>query len=371
MTFEAFDLDPSVLDALREIEYTTPTPVQEETIPLILDGHDMIATAETGSGKTAACAIPICHRVDVQSNTIQALIIVPTRELALQYATETQKIGKVKKVQTFALFGGEDLDLQRAKLKSGVHVLVATPGRLIDFIYSRMIDLSHVVMLILDEADQMLSMGFIEDLEFIMDCLVQRHQTLLFSATMPKEIQDIAVLRMREPREVRLIGKNPSPALLEHKFFFCSNSSAKIQELLQLLMKLEIKQGIIFGNSRREVEKLSSILKKHFRLVDYLHGGLAQNIRNLITNKFAKGKLKFLVASDIAARGLDFSNVTHVINLHFPPDQESYLHRAGRTGRSGTAGVCITFVSKRELGKVRRLMRYLNKKEPDWITHKP
>ncbi|MCP5469455.1 MAG: DEAD/DEAH box helicase [Chlamydiales bacterium] len=371
MTFETFELDPLVLDALREIDYTKPTPIQEQTIPIVLGGHDLIATAETGSGKTAACAIPVCSLVDVKCHKIQGLIVVPTRELALQYATETQKIGKVKKISTFALFGGEDMDLQRAKLKDGVHVLVATPGRLIDLIYSRQIDLTGVTTLVLDEADQMLSMGFIEDLEFIMDCLVQKHQTLLFSATMPKEIQDIAVTRMNNAREIRLISKNPTPDQLEHKFAFCKNPGKKEEEVVKLLSHLEMKQCIIFGNSRREVEKLCQQLKKRFGPMEYLHGGLTQNVRTSITSKFARGKIKFLIASDVAARGLDFSNVTHVINLHFPHDQESYLHRSGRTGRKGAKGTCITFVCKRELGKVKRLMHYLKRKKPDWLGAPP
>ncbi len=371
MTFESFALDQTVLDALREIDYTSATPVQEKTIPLVLAGHDIIATAETGSGKTAACAIPVCSLIDKSEKRIQALIVVPTRELALQYATETQKIGKIKNVKTFAIFGGEDMGLQLAKLKDGVDVLVATPGRLIDLIYSRRIDLTGVKILVLDEADQMLSMGFIEDLEFIMDCLVQTHQVLLFSATMPKEIQNIAVMRMKNPREIRLIGDKPAPDKLEHKFIFCPNPHKKMEELAKLLTELPIKQCIIFGNARHEVEKLCDQLKNRYGPMDFLQGGLDQRMRTTITGKFARGKTKFLVASDVAARGLDFSNVTHVINLHFPRDQESYMHRSGRTGRIGEKGTCITLVTKRDFPAIKRLVHYLQKKEPDWLGNPP
>lgn len=371
MTFEALGLDAAVLDALRLVDFTKPTAVQEKTIPLILGGHDLIATAETGSGKTAACAIPICSLIDKNEPRIQALIVVPTRELALQYATETQKIGKVKNVKTFAIFGGEDMGLQLAKLKDGVDVLVATPGRLIDLVYGRRIDLTGVRMLVLDEADQMLSMGFIEDLEFIMDCLVQTHQTLLFSATMPKEIQEIAVTRMKNPREVRLIGKKPAPDQLEHRFLFCKNPQEKLAQITKLLEDLSVDQCIIFGNARHEVEKLCYQLKKKFGPMDFIHGGLDQKLRTAITSKFARGKLKFLVASDVAARGLDFSKVTHVINLHFPHDQESYLHRSGRTGRIGAKGTCITLVTRRDFGRVKKLMQYLKKKAPDWLGSAP
>ncbi|MCH9610198.1 MAG: DEAD-box ATP-dependent RNA helicase CshA [Chlamydiales bacterium] len=371
MSFESFDLDPAVIEALVAIDFTKPTAVQEKTLPLILGGHDIIATAETGSGKTAACAIPLCSQIDKNESKIQVLIVVPTRELALQYATETQRIGKFKKVKTFAIFGGEDMDLQLAKLKAGVDVLVATPGRLIDLIYARRIDLTGVRHLVLDEADQMLSMGFIEDLEFIMDCLVQTHQVLLFSATMPKEIQDIAVTRMKNPQHVKLIGKKPAPDKLEHKFLFCRNPHKKQEQLAKLLDDLPIKQCIIFGNARHEVEKLCSSLKKKYGPMDYLHGGLDQRMRTSITGKFARGKLKFLVASDVAARGLDFSNVTHVINLHFPHDQESYLHRSGRTGRIGAKGTCVTLVTKRDFGKVKKLISYLKRKSPDWLGEAP
>lgn len=370
MTFEAFNLDPLILDAIRDLGYEKATPIQEEAIPRVLEGRDLIALAETGSGKTAACAIPVCHKVNQNVNHIQALIVVPTRELALQYATETQKIGKVKKVKAFALFGGEDMDLQRAKIKGGVQVMIATPGRLIDFVFSRAIDLSHVEMLVLDEADQMLGMGFYEDLEFIINCLNHPHQTLLFSATMPKQIKEIAKNHMKNPMEISLISNTPTPATLEHQLFFCSHPGKKGEDLVALLKNLNPNQCLIFANARHEVERLYRDLKLKLSSVDFLHGGLEQSLRSVITNKFQRGKIRFLVATDIAARGLDFSNVTHVINYHFPLDDETYMHRAGRTGRSGREGTCVTLVTRRELSKVKRLSKMLQK-EPQWINQKP
>ncbi len=370
MRFEEFPLDPTVLDSLRAANYVEATPIQAQTIPIVLEGHDLIALAETGSGKTAACAIPLCHLADTSSFHIQVLIIVPTRELALQYSTEAQKIGKIKGVKLFAIFGGEDMDLQLAKLKSGVHILVATPGRLIDLIYSRRIDLTHVKTLVFDEADQMLGMGFIEDLEFIMDCLVQDHQTLLFSATMPKEIRMIAKNYMKNPKELSLITGKPAPSNLSHQFFFCQNPRHKTEDLIALLKKVDPAQCLIFSNSRREVEELQRRVKRAFPSTDFLHGGLAQSARTVVTNKFHKKRIRYLVATDIAARGLDFSGVTHVIHFHLPRDQETYLHRSGRTGRQGRSGVAITLITQRDLRSLERLLTTLDRKAI-WIGRPP
>jgi ATP-dependent RNA helicase DeaD len=370
ITFESFFLDPFVLDAIREMRFTMPTPVQALTIPLILEGKDLIALAETGSGKTAACSIPICHKASADRMQIQALIVVPTRELALQYATETQKIGRFKNIRAFALFGGEDMDMQRAKLKDGVQILISTPGRLIDFIFARAIDLTHVETLILDEADQMLGMGFYEDLEFIIQCLIHEHQTLLFSATMPKQIREIAKKHMQSPEEITLISKTPSPEKLIHQFLFCANPRRRAEELLQLLKSIQPKQCLIFVNSRREVEELFRFFKSQLSSVDFLHGGLEQNVRNIVTNKFIKGKIRYLIATDIASRGLDFSNVTHVFNYEFPFDKETYLHRAGRTGRSGKEGTCVTLITKRDLAQANYVFKILQNK-PQWLREPP
>lgn len=368
--FETFFLDSPVLEALREMNYKQATPIQEQAIPHILEGNDLIALAETGSGKTAACAIPLVHKVNTTEQKIQALIIVPTRELALQYSTETQKIGKRKGVKVFALFGGEDMHMQREKLKHGVHILIATPGRLIDFIFARAIDLTHVLTLVLDEADQMLGMGFYEDLEFIMQCLVQKHQTLLFSATMPEQIRKIAREQMHEPKELVLIKKQLVPENLEHKFFYCQNSRHKAEDLIALLKQIQPSQCLIFGNSRLEVEDLLRRLKSHFSQVDFLHGGLEQSLRTIITQKFSKGRIRYLIATDIAARGLDFSGITHVFNFQLPRDQETYLHRAGRAGRSGRSGTCITLISSRELKQLKPLLQILQNKG-EWINSGP
>lgn len=368
-SFSDFNLDQKILDALNGMGYKEASPVQEQSIPLILQGKDLICLAETGSGKTAACAIPICHQVDTSIDHIQALIIVPTRELALQYATETQKIGRQRGVASFAIFGGEDAGLQEAKLEHGVHVLVATPGRLIDFIYSRRINLTHVKSLILDEADEMLSMGFYDDLEFIIQCLVQKHQTLLFSATMPKDIQKIAVEHMNQPIELELTKSQKSPSSIDHRFVYCRPEERE-RVLMKLLRELKPKQSIIFCHTRGEVEKLSNALKRDIPQVDYLHGALSQETRRMITGKFRSGRVKHLIATNIAARGLDFSEISHVFIYHLEDDPDVFVHRSGRTGRYQKTGTVVTLVTNKELSRLRRVLEAIQKKAV-WIGAPP
>lgn len=358
-----------ILKALEDMGFKEPLPIQIETIPLIQKKRDVIALAQTGSGKTATCAIPICDRVDVTVPHVQALIVVPTRELALQYATEAQKIGKDKKVKAFALYGGESAAMQLSKLKHGVQVLVATPGRLIDFIYSRSIDLSHVETLILDEADEMLSMGFQEDLEFIIQCLVHEHQTLLFSATMPQQIRKIAKQYMKDPLEVTLITEHASPPSLEHKFFYCRHDQ-RDNALIELIDELKPKQGIIFCQSRHQCESVCKHMKRHIEGVDFLHAGLTQDVRTIITNKFRAAKIRFLVATDVAARGLDFSGVTHVFIYQLAEDADVYVHRSGRAGRCERAGTVVSLVTQREMPTLKTILERI-KRPADWIGEPP
>lgn len=367
--FEPLGLDPAILKALEKMNFKEPSPIQSQTIPLIQQKKDLIALAQTGSGKTAACAIPICNRVDIHQSTIQALIIVPTRELALQYATETQKIGLYKGVKAFAIFGGEDAHMQQSKLKHGVQVLVATPGRLIDFIYSRQIDLSHVETLILDEADEMLSMGFYDDLDFIIQCLIHPHQTLLFSATMPENIRKLAKQHMQSPLEISLIHQQASPTTIEHQFLYCQHNK-RDQELIRLIEMFRPTQGIVFCHSRFQVEQVCRLLKHQFEGVDFLHAGLGQDIRTIVTNKFRSGKIHLLVATDVVSRGLDFSQVSHVFIYQLAADPDVYVHRSGRTGRYNRAGIVISLVTSRELPILRHILKHI-KREPIWIDSPP
>lgn len=366
--FLRFGLDPAIIKALDKMNFKDPSAIQAEAIPLIQQNKDIIALAQTGSGKTAACAIPICNRVDVSKTYVQALIVVPTRELACQYATEVQKIGKYKHVHAFAIYGGEDSSLQLSKLKHGVQVLVATPGRLIDFIYSRQIDLTHVETLILDEADEMLSMGFAEDLDFIIQCLVHSHQTLLFSATMAPSVRKLAQNYMNNPLEVNLI-KEAAPSTIEHFFVYCHHKD-RDAELFKQVERLQPIQGIVFCHSRFQVEQVCRALQKKFDGVDFLHAGLSQDIRTIVTNKFRSGRIKLLVATDIVARGLDFSKVSHVFIYQISPDSDVYIHRTGRTGRYDKAGMAVSFVTARELSYLKGIEHKL-KGELKWIGHPP
>lgn len=367
--FAEFGLDALIIKALNKMNFVRPSPIQRKTIPLIQDKKDLIALSQTGSGKTAACAIPVCNRVVPSETHVQALILVPTRELALQYATEVQKIGSYKGVKVLAIFGGKDADIQQSKLRHGVQVLVATPGRLIDFIYSRLIDLSNVGTLIIDEADEMLSMGFFDDLDFIIQCLVHQHQTLLFSATMSPAIRKLARQYMIDPLEVNLTVEEAAPQLIGHFFLYCRMHQRDL-ELIRAVRETVPKQAIIFCQSRSQVEKVCRTLKKSFKDVDFLHAGLTQDVRTIITAKFRQQKIRFLVATDIAARGLDFSNVTHVFMYHVPSDSEVYVHRSGRTGRYGKSGVVLSFVTHRELPHLRNILQHI-KQEVRWVGPPP
>ena len=246
---------------------------------------------------------------------------------------------------------------------------MATPGRLIDLIYSRRIELTHVETLVLDEADEMLSMGFYDDLEFIIQCLVHPHQTLLFSATMPKQIQIIAKRHMKEPLEVSLISDVAAPSNIEHRFLYCRHDQRE-QSLENLVKELQPKQAMIFCHSRHECEKVCRSLQKQFDGVDYLHAGLGQDLRTIITGKFRSGKVRFLVATDVASRGLDFSGVTHVFIYHLGDDPDIYVHRSGRTGRYERSGIVITLVTDRELSTFKRILTLI-KREPIWIGSPP
>lgn len=367
--FNDFALDETILRSLEAMEYKTPSPIQEQAIPMILAGDDLIALAHTGSGKTAACAIPLCQKVDLENPTIQVLVIVPTRELALQYAVETQKVGAIKKVKVFAIYGGESADMQQSKLRHGVHILIATPGRLIDFIYSRSINLNGVKTLVLDEADEMLSMGFYDDIAFVMDCMIHPHQTLLFSATMPKGIQELALKHMRAPKELVMQAKS-SPNTITHRFVF-TPPHQKEERLAVLLKELKPEgQSIIFCRSRIQCEKVCRMLQRVLPGVDLLHAGLTQDLRSIITGKFRSGKLRVLVATDVASRGLDFAGVTHVWIYEVSEDPDLYIHRSGRTGRYEKEGMVISLVSPSHLGLLSRVEKKLGA-PLEWIGEPP
>ena len=375
MKFSELDLRPEILRALTDMDYQDLTPIQEETFSPVLSGKDLLARAETGSGKTAACGIPLVQRVDPSVNAIQALILVPTRELALQYVEEIDHISKYTGVVPFAVFGGFSMEIQKAKLKDKVHILVATPGRLIDFLYNTTsIDLSSVRTLVLDEADEMLKMGFIEDVDFILSCMIHEHQTLFFAATMPEEINRLIRTYLKEPVRVELNKEQVAPQSLAHHFKYTGRRD-RFNALVEYLRNEKISQAIIFCNSRHHGEKLTKDLEGTFKSIGYIHGGLEQSRRTSIFERFRRNEITFMVATDVAGRGLDFSHVSHVINYDYPCDPESYTHRTGRTGRMGRAGIAMTFVTDEELKglsglfKVNRITPLWDGAVPDATTH--
>jgi ATP-dependent RNA helicase DeaD len=289
---------------------------------------------------------------------------VPTRELALQYVREICEIAKKTDVIGFAVYGGHPMDIQVGKLQHGVHILVATPGRLIDLLYNSPLRLSEVRTFILDEADEMLNMGFIDDVKFVLSCLVHEHQTLLFSATMPREIKSLAANHLKDPVTVELNVEQVAPQSLEHRFQTVRGHH-RLQMLKEFLQRKEVKQAIIFCNSRRNVEKLHDQLRKDFDSVESIHGGLEQSKRTSLFNRFRKMNIKFMIATDVASRGLDFSHVSHVINYDFPNNPQAYTHRTGRTARMGRKGVALTYLTSHNLRDLKIIVRE-NNITPAW-----
>ena len=368
MKFTELDLRPEIFSALEQMGYVDMTPIQEESIPHILEGRDLLGLAETGSGKTGACGVPLVQAVDDRIKEIQALVLVPTRELALQYVQEVDDIARDTKVAPFAVFGGFDMGIQKAKLRHGVQVLVATPGRLIDFLWNTKLDMTQVGTVVLDEADEMLKMGFIEDVDFILSCLIHEHQTLLFSATMPREIDKLVHKYLKDPVRVELNKDQKAPQSLRHCFLHTGHD--RLQTLLDYVKGEDLEQVLLFCNSRDKGGELQRSLRGKLNSLEYIHGGLDQERRTSIFTRFREKQIKFLIATDVAGRGLDFTHVTHVINYDFPRNNEMYTHRTGRTGRMGREGIALTLVTDRDLGNLKRLLQ-VNRIDPEWVGEEP
>lgn len=367
--FTELDLKPGILKALEKKGYADLTPIQEQTFPHVLAGRDLIALAQTGSGKTAACAIPVVQSVDPELKEVQALILVPTRELALQYVDEIAWIAKETDVNAFAVYGGFSMDIQKGKLAHGVQALVATPGRLIDLLYNSPLRLAEVRYFVLDEADEMLNQGFLPDIEFVFSCMVHEHHTMLFSATMPNEIKQLSKKYLEDPVMVELIADQKAPDTLTHCFRVVKPRE-RFETLLDLINAEEPDQAILFCSSRNNCEKLYDHLKGKVKSIEQIHGGLEQNKRTSLFRRFKKLDIQYLVATDIASRGLDFSHTTHIFNYDLPQNPEAYTHRTGRTARMGREGKAITFVTDRDFRKLKTILR-VNKIQAEWIGDKP
>ena len=348
MKFSELGLSDSLLKAIKRSGYEEATPIQEQTIPMVLEGKDVIGQAQTGTGKTAAFGLPIIENVDTENPNIQAIIISPTRELAIQTQEELYRLGKDKHVRVQVVYGGADIRRQIKSLKQHPQILVGTPGRLRDHINRHTVKLDHIKTLVLDEADEMLNMGFLEDIESIIKETPDDRQTLLFSATMPPEIKRIGVQFMSDPETVRIKAKELTTDLVD-QYYVRARDYEKFDIMTRLIDVQDPDLTIVFGRTKRRVDELSKGLIARGYNAAGIHGDLTQDKRSKIMWKFKNNELDILVATDVAARGLDISGVTHVYNYDIPADPDSYVHRIGRTGRAGHHGVSLTFVTPNEM----------------------
>ncbi|MBP1931266.1 DEAD/DEAH box helicase [Ammoniphilus resinae] len=360
-TFSEFGLHHQIVRALGDMGFEEASPIQDQTIPIALKGKDLIGQAQTGTGKTAAFGIPLLERVDVEEEHIQAVVLAPTRELAVQVAEEINRIAQYLDVRALPIYGGQDIDRQIRALKKRPQIIVATPGRFMDHMRRKTIRLQHIKMVVLDEADEMLNMGFIDDIKMILQEIPDERQTLLFSATMPKPIKEIAQKFMKEPAIVSIKPKEVTVPNIAQQYMEMPEKQ-KFDVLCRLLDIHSPELAIIFGRTKRRVDELSEALNKRGYAAEGLHGDLNQAKRDTVLRRFKEGTIEVLVATDVAARGLDISGVTHVYNFDIPQDSESYVHRIGRTGRAGKTGMAITFVTPREIDHLKMIEKVTNRK---------
>lgn len=361
MKFTEFNLSEDIQSAVVTAGFEKASPIQEMTIPLALEGKDVIGQAQTGTGKTAAFGLPTLNKIRTNENIIQALVIAPTRELAVQSQEELFRFGREKGVKVRSVYGGSSIEKQIKALKSGAHIVVGTPGRLLDLIKRKALILDHVETLILDEADEMLNMGFLEDIEAIISRVPADRQTLLFSATMPAPIKQIGVKFMKDPEHVQIKNKELTNVNVD-QYYVRVKEQEKFDTMTRLMDVNQPELSIVFGRTKRRVDEITRGLKLRGFRAEGIHGDLDQNKRLRVIRDFKNDQIDILVATDVAARGLDISGVTHVYNYDITQDPESYVHRIGRTGRAGKSGESITFVSPNEMGYL-SMIENLTKKQ--------
>ncbi|HFD8039389.1 DEAD/DEAH box helicase [Streptococcus pyogenes] len=361
MKFTEFNLSQDIQSAVVTAGFEKASPIQEMTIPLALEGKDVIGQAQTGTGKTAAFGLPTLNKIRTNENIIQALAIAPTRELAVQSQEELFRFGREKGVKVRSVYGGSSIEKQIKALKSGAHIVVGTPGRLLDLIKRKALILDHVETLILDEADEMLNMGFLEDIEAIISRVPADRQTLLFSATMPAPIKQIGVKFMKDPEHVQIKNKELTNVNVD-QYYVRVKEQEKFDTMTRLMDVNQPELSIVFGRTKRRVDEITRGLKLRGFRAEGIHGDLDQNKRLRVIRDFKNDQIDILVATDVAARGLDISGVTHVYNYDITQDPESYVHRIGRTGRAGKSGESITFVSPNEMGYL-SMIENLTKKQ--------
>ena len=355
-TFAELGLSEPSLRAITELGYEEPTPIQLQSIGLMLANNDIIAQAQTGTGKTAAFALPIIERIDPNAEGVQALILTPTRELAVQVCDAVSSYGKYHNVRALPVYGGQPIDRQLRALKRGVHIVVGTPGRLMDHMERGTLDLSHIRTIVLDEADEMLNMGFIDDIEYILQKAPPERQTALYSATMPNEIVRLSRKYLRDPKQVRIEAETLVVPLIRQVYYEVGGRD-KIEALTRILDIEMPTSAIIFCRTKAMVDELGEKLLGRGYGAELLHGDLSQAMRDRVMKRFREEQVELLVATDVASRGLDIEHVSHVINFDVPLDPEAYIHRIGRTGRAGRSGVAITLVTPRE----RRMLKTIER----------
>lgn len=358
VTFNDFSLREELTRAVTEMGFETPTPIQEKVIPYLLDTpEDIIGLAQTGTGKTAAFGLPLLHNIDTAQNNVQALVLSPTRELCMQIQEEFKKYSKyMRGLQTTAVYGGVPIGGQIRELKRGAHVIVATPGRLIDLIERRVVNLEDVKYVVLDEADEMLNMGFREDIEFILKGAISREHTWLFSATMSNDVRKIAKRFMSNWQEFAVAKENVTNENIDHQYYI-TNHHNRFETLQRLLDFTPGIYGIIFTRTKNDAQEVAEKLMRMGYHVSPLHGDMDQKMRSKVMERFKNRTLQAIVATDVAARGIDINDISHVINYELPEDPEVYTHRSGRTARAGKSGICMSIVSPKEISSIRQIER--------------
>jgi ATP-dependent RNA helicase RhlE len=371
MAFNQLEIIAPILAAITAEGYTTPTPIQQQSIPLILQGKDLLGCAQTGTGKTAAFAIPILQLLYTRkynAQGISVLILTPTRELAIQIGESFAAYGKHTKLTHTVIFGGVSQFHQTSALKRGVDILIATPGRLLDLMGQGFINLRHLEIFVLDEADRMLDMGFIHDVKKVIVKLPAKRQTLFFSATMPPEIQSLANQLLTNPSKVEVTPVSSTVDAIDQSLYFV-NKADKPELLLMLLKNVAIKTALVFAKTKHGADKVVKILQKHNIQSAAIHGNKSQNARQNALSNFKNGTIRVLVATDIAARGIDIDELSHVFNYELPNVPETYVHRIGRTGRAGNTGTAITFCDIEERGELKDIQKLIAKTIPVVAEH--
>ncbi len=362
MTFNELHLNEKTKKALQDIGYNTPTPIQEKAIPIILEGKDLIGQSKTGTGKTASYSLPIIEKIETSNKKVQAIVLCPTRELALQVAEEVRKFLKYQEgIKTLAIYGGQSIETQIKMLKKGVQIVIGTPGRVMDHMRRKTLKLDQVKICVLDEADEMLNMGFEEDIETILKDVPNGRQTVLFSATMNPKIMKITKKYLKEPKKVKIKAEELTVNEIE-QISISIKEAMKSETLMRLIEVYHPQKAIVFCNTKKRVDDLIEILKRNHIKAEALHGDIKQSGRERIMKKMRNGEFQILVATDVVARGIDIQDVEFVLNYDVPQEEEYYVHRIGRTGRNGNKGRAFTFVVGKEKSKLQSIKKYTNAK---------